>query len=338
MPIKHSKYLLFTDHKKNKNLYISVRELKFDLKLLGHDEFTFDCEFSYPDYEDYHGPSNLAHIILFKEKVQSMFARFGSATVCSCVRGNQFNNSLFLIACFLILEEGMGPDDACAIIDSYPHTPFFGIEDQNYSISILDVLNGFFKMIHAEPSILENFDPQEYLEMERPSNGDANWVIPGKILAMAGPKHPFFPFPKFKKFIKKHCIKTIVRLNRIRYTQEDLSEDITVIDMFMKDGSNPSEYRRKQFIKIVKQRLKLGPIAVHCRAGLGRTGSLICAYLMDAYHLTADESIGFVRIMRPGSVLCDQPQWLRDNEVKYNFDTVKSASKAKNFTKVTPLY
>ena len=324
MPIKHTKSLLFTD-KQNNHLYISVREREIDLKLLRPEEFTFDYEFSYPDYANYYGPSNLAHIVLFKERVRNLFDKHKSATVCSFVGGNQFNNTLFLVACFLILEERMDPHTAYAHVNMLPHTPFLGIspDDHDYSISMIDILLGFSKMIHAEPSILKDFNPDEYLELERPVNGDANWVIPGKILAMAGPKHPFFPLPKFKKFVKKLCIKTIFRLNRSHYNQEDLPDGIMVIDMFMKDGSNPSERRRKKFIKIVNERLKNGPIAVHCRAGLGRTGSLICAYLMDTYHLTANESIGFIRIMRPGSILCDQPKWLRENEEKYYFDSVK---------------
>lgn len=54
-----------------------------------------------------------------------------------------------------------------------------------------------------------------------------------------------------------------------------------------------------------------GAIAVHCKAGLGRTGSLIGAYLMKHYRMTACEVISFMRIMRPGSVVGPQQNWLQ---------------------------
>jgi cell division cycle 14 len=53
-----------------------------------------------------------------------------------------------------------------------------------------------------------------------------------------------------------------------------------------------------------------GALAVHCKAGLGRTGVLICAYMIKHHGFTAEEAIGYIRICRPGSVIGPQQNYL----------------------------
>lgn len=67
-----------------------------------------------------------------------------------------------------------------------------------------------------------------------------------------------------------------------------------------------------KFLQISEQ--TEGALAVHCKAGLGRTGTLIACYAMKHYRFPAAEFIGWIRIARPGSILGPQQNYLIEIE------------------------
>ena len=58
-------------------------------------------------------------------------------------------------------------------------------------------------------------------------------------------------------------------------------------------------------------------MAIHCKAGLGRTGTLIGLYAMKHFKFPAAAFIGWIRIARPGSILGPQQYYLLDVEKQY---------------------
>jgi cell division cycle 14 len=59
-----------------------------------------------------------------------------------------------------------------------------------------------------------------------------------------------------------------------------------------------------------------GGMAIHCKAGLGRTGSLIGLYAMKHFGFPAAPFTGWIRIARPGSILGPQQHYLLVRKTK----------------------
>lgn len=86
--------------------------------------------------------------------------------------------------------------------------------------------------------------------------------------------------------------------------------------MIFDDGTCPPLHMVKRFVRLAHEMITIRnkSIAVHCKAGLGRTGCLIGAYLIYRHGFTANEIIGYMRFMRPGMVVGPQQHWLHLNQ------------------------
>ena len=82
-------------------------------------------------------------------------------------------------------------------------------------------------------------------------------------------------------------ITTVVRLNNKEYDRTlATAAGFEHHDLFFVDCSTPSDLIVDRFLRIAEE--GEGAIAVHCLAGLGRTGTLIAMYMMKVR--TGEES------------------------------------------------
>ncbi|MCO5589564.1 hypothetical protein L7F22_043532 [Adiantum nelumboides] len=258
-------------------------------------------------------------------------------------------NAALLAAMYAMVCGDVSPADAFHPISTLELMPFrdAGYGRADYYLTIQDILYGVHRAIQERLLDLMTFDLEEYETYEQVQNGDWNWITPN-IIAFASPNdkeyvaelrqnngtgRPVTPglrrplnstFLRTVQYFKSHNVKLVVRLNNPLYDSRVFEkEGIEHVDMYFDDGSNPCEEIVRSFIARADEIIsKGGAIAVHCKAGLGRTGVLIGAYLAYRHGFSAGESIGFMRIMRPGCVVGPQqhfmyqqvPDWIRWRE------------------------
>ncbi|CAH1121425.1 unnamed protein product [Ceutorhynchus assimilis] len=81
-----------------------------------------------------------------------------------------------------------------------------------------------------------------------------------------------------------------------------MEHDIYYYNFAWKDYGDATLEGLLNMVKVVAFALSEGRVAIHCHAGLGRTGVLIACFLVYSLRVTANEAIRFVRLKRPGSV------------------------------------
>jgi ADP-ribosyl-[dinitrogen reductase] hydrolase len=88
--------------------------------------------------------------------------------------------------------------------------------------------------------------------------------------------------------------------------EKDKLGGIEVLRFAIKDMGVPREAESERFeatVRDIAQRLQQGQnVVVHCRGGLGRTGTVVACVLVELGRHCADEAIAAVRAARKGTV------------------------------------
>ncbi|XP_074044372.1 dual specificity protein phosphatase CDC14A isoform X7 [Macrotis lagotis] len=292
--------------------------------------FSTDEELVYENFYADFGPLNLAMVYRYCCKLNKKLKSY-SLSRKKIVHYTSFDqrkraNAAFLIGSYAVIYLKKTPEEVYRALIAGSNPPYLPFRDASfgnctYNLTILDCLQGIRKGLQHGFFDFESFDVEEYEHYERVENGDFNWIVPGKFLAFSGPHpkskiengYPLHAPEAYFPYFKKNNVTTIIRLNKKIYEAKRFTDaGFEHYDLFFIDGSTPSDNIVRRFLNICEN--TDGAIAVHCKAGLGRTGTLIACYVMKHYRFTHAEIIAWIRICRPGSIIGPQQHFLEEKQ------------------------
>lgn len=311
------------------NYYLSIHkdieETKYFIKIRNEYIFSSDYHEDYYPLDKDFGPINIYFIskfcnflnnILNNDKLKNN-NRDIVYYIYDTVDKIDLMNATLLSACYMLIYLNIKPEEIIFKISHllnlhpcYYHdcVSKFG----GYYSSITDCIRAIYHSININIYYIYTFDYKDYEYCTDFKLRDIN-IIANKFIAMCCPSNK--NIENVKNELLNRGVNTIIRLNGDTYDKKLFNDNnIKVKDLYFDDYTCPSIYIIKKFLNIVSKIKDDKLIAIHCHAGLGRTGVLICIWLILKLNFKPCEAIAYIRIIRPGSIMGSQGFFLESIE------------------------
>ena len=295
--------------------------------------------------DDSPSPTNLASVMTFVAELDAevcLAAQASQHIVCSTgSRRQSMNRTVFLLGAYLMLRLELSADDVRERFSGldgalYEDLPETCPGASGVTLTVGDRWRGMWRAMSAgwlaaPPGaggrLWGMYDADEVARLGDPLNGDVTVAVPGRLLAFRGPRRVAgggyadlleggrlrrrdFGAAHYAGLLGGVGVSTVIRLSDAGdYDgREFAGRGIRHVDLFFEDGTCPPPAVVAGYLAAVAG--APGAVAVHCAAGLGRTGTLLAVSLMLSHGFAAREAVGWLRVVRPGSVIGRQLDYL----------------------------
>jgi len=326
----------------NQCIHVLITQNKAELLDKAFYCFKIDPAIMYHPFCDDFGPMNMACTIRFIKQLDSALASCaskstGQLVICVDAGRRSLTNAVMLLGSYLVLKNDMNLEQ---VVKCFAGIPLDLLEDfrdtthlpPDFGLTLRDCWGGLVqgkqcgwlaRPTCADSPLWGEIDIEEYEHDDSPSNADLHQVVPGKLIAFRGPRdlggamyaddaargtRKFSP-AYFAGMFREMSVSDVVQLNEEAYDARAFEDaGIKHHALAFDDCTEPPGPLVAAFLAIVGA--AEGAVAVHCKAGLGRTGTLIAVWMMRSHGFTARTAMGWLRVMRPGSVIGAQQGFL----------------------------
>jgi cell division cycle 14 len=267
------------------------------------------------------GPLTLADIHRFISCFKDVRAKYSDKKVVYLVNGTrtELTNGAFLLGCYMTIVLGSQPLEVWEQFESISHIllPYrdASFAEADFDLELLDCWSALVRA--SDESWLAEYDMVEYVHYDNPLEGDLHTIVPTKLIAFKGPQtlpcgSAYTDCDRRRNFAPSFYVEpfqdmnvcAVVRLNEREYADAEFEDHGIRCVSLEFDGALPPPDVVIAFLHTM--RAAKGAVAVHCRSGLGRSGTLCALHLMLSHGFSACEAIAWVRIVRPGSIVGEQ--------------------------------